>query len=251
MAFFDNMKFIITIAALLILTSECQPPTPTEKIVYEYDTVRRVIYTQITDTLFLVDTVFVDSVVVNYRFHDSTLYFDSLITGMNGERILWASALCSKYTEEGTPCQDRLILGQVLFPSSQNTNNITALIIQARSTICDNNYPIITISVNGKTNKITGTTKQGFVEINSQEISTYIFNIHYSFKDIEEIKFEWDGDCYRPDKKEDSNVYIYSVRLNNQEFLHPKVKRERGVYYKNNYMFFQSNGAMTIYPNSD
>jgi len=193
----------------------------------------------------------IDTTIVRYAFADSTIILDSIITGPNGEKIMWSHTMCDKYLLPDDCGNTRLVLGQVLFQSNQETSDITAFMIKARGSICNGEYPRPKISVNGEYDKMVGTTDLGYTVIDHED--WYTFNVMKSFNDIDSISIEWEGDCYEPDvvPPEDRNIYIDKIRINGKSYMDRQYLKFYGYVWwedeeNGGYIQFGSDGSMTI-----
>lgn len=137
-----------------------------------------------------------DTIRYKYRFTDSTIYVDSIVSNATGSKILWASTLCEKYMTNN--CESRLVLGQVLTGGTSETKNICSIRINAikynGKTI---SYPNITMSVN---------------DTSSQTIygddSGYISMVYCGFTEVKSLSFT-------PDLKPGETLLIKDIYINN------------------------------------
>jgi len=189
----------------------------------------------------------IDTTITQYRFADSTIFLDSIITGPNGEKIMWSHTLCDKYLLPDDCGNTRLVLGQVMFQSDQETTDITALMIEASGSICDGEYPKPKLLINGEPGDVVGTNPSGMFVVDHP--GWYIFNIPTLFNDIDSITIDWDGDCYHPDydPPEDANLWITNIKVNGLSYMsQDNVDVSGGVWWENGTIIMGHNGDVVI-----
>lgn len=206
--------------------------------------------TEVGDTIkvFEIDRAFW---IVNYEFKDTLirydiLYKDSTITidSLRGG-IIYLSTNCQE-GENIEQCKARLAL-QVGRPDPVET--ITIFEVEGYSTLCNENYAIVDVLVNGEKGHIPGS---GRIPLDHDGV--WRSSIGLPIDSIKTITFSWEADCYEPDKipPEDMNVFIREVRLNYTDYLTPEHAEHTGYVWwldgEDNNITFGSNGSLIITP---
>ncbi len=163
----------------------------------------------------------IDTTITLYRvsdtvFADKDIILDSIYFGSSGQKILQAHILCDKYLDCLDCGNTKLVLGQILTGSTQQPQDMTSMILEGYSTICNGSYAKVKILVNGvDTIKITGTNKTGeFYMDQGINYNNYIFIIQKGISQIDSINFLIEK-C-DPDT---GLLVISKILLNNTDYL--------------------------------
>jgi len=204
------------------------------KLFQDYDTLIRQVFIN-----------WIDTTIIQHRFLDSTIYIDSIVTGDMGELVLWASIICQDHLNCGDCGTTKLVLGDVLYGSTEDAEDLSAIVIEGYSTVCDGEYGLLSFHINGSTEDILGIQEQtGYFPMDNQNINKYSFTIHKDFDEINEITLEFVNDCWIPDLNEDLNIYISSIKINNREYLTSEY-----VTLDGDAVYWEEDGSVTMRTN--